>query len=204
MPSFRVNGSCTRATYQRGTLVLYHPPSIYNLQAPLKCAQIDEMSIGQCHALHIHMKDKSKLVLQPIHMKDKSKLVLQPMSDAEEAAFHAAHKLKLRALQQKYAKQAMNCAKIIQAGAKKLIRIQNRMKDEAAEIAGDSYRNYHIVSYALHGTNAEQVELDGFVTTPDFASVKQMAGELVATLAPVITAKHPPGLLREFVEHGSE
>jgi len=191
MPSFRVNGSCTRASYQRGALVLYHPPSIYNLQAPLKCAQIDEMSIGQRHALHIHMKDKSKLVLQP-------------MSDAEEAAFHAAHKLKLRALQQKYAKQAMHCANIIQAGAKKLIRIQNRMKDEAAEIAGDSYRNYHIVSYELHGTNAEQVELDGFVTTPDFASVLQMADELVDTLAPVITAKDPPGLLREFVEQGSE
>jgi hypothetical protein len=187
MPSFRVNGSCTRATYQKGALVLYHPPSIYNLQAPLKRAQIDQMSIGHSYALHIHMKDKSKLVLQP-------------MSDAEEAAFHAAHKLKLRVLQQKYAKQAMHCAKIIQAGAKKLIRVQNRMKDEAAEIAGDSYHNYHIVSYQLHGTNAEQVELDGFVTTPDFASVLQMAEELVVTLAPVITAKDPPKLLREFVE----
>jgi hypothetical protein len=149
------------------------------------------MSIGHSYTLIIHMKDKSQLVLQPI-------------SEAEEAEYHAAHKLKLRALQQKYAKQAMHCAKIIQAGAKKLIRVQNRMKDEAADIAGDSYHNFHIVSYELHCTNAEQVALDGLVTTPDFASVLQMADELVDALAPVITAKDPPGLLREYVEQGSE
>lgn len=191
MSSFRVNGSCTLAEYQTGALVLYHYPLIYRLKAPLERAQVDKMSIGLNGELHVDMKDRSELVLKP-------------MSKKETAEFHAAHKRKLCALQQNLAKQALQCAKIIQMGARKLIRVQDRLEEGAAAIAGDSYSNFHVVSYELHGTNEEQVERDGFVMTPDFASVLKMADELVDKLEPVIRAPEPPPLLREYVGSDSE
>ena len=191
MLSFKVNGSCMMATYQTSTMVIIHYPKIYKLETPLERAQVDKLSVGRNDKLHVYMKDKSELVLKP-------------MSRTETKAYHADHKLKLRALQKKHAKKAQKYAKVIQAAAKKLIEVQNDLEDEAVAIAGESYKNFHVISYELHGTNDEQVECDGFVTAPDFVSVEKMADELVKVLDPVISAAVPLPLVRERVESDSD
>ena len=180
--SFKVNGSCTLAKYQTGTLVLYHYPMIYKLETPLERAHVDKLSIGRNDQLHVNLKDSSELVLKP-------------MSQTETAEFHADNKLKLRAVQKKHAKKAQLYAKMLKAAVKKLIRVQKQLEDDAVAIAGGSYSDFHTISYELNGTNEQQVEIQGTVTTPDFYSVFQMADELVNALGPVISAKDAPPLL---------
>ena len=130
--------------------------------------------------------------------------MLRPKSKAEERKYHATHRLKLCALQQKHAKKVLMYSKMIQAAAKGLVKVQKCLDAEATEIAGEYYKNFHAVSFELHGTNDAQIELDGFVTTPDFSSVLKMADELVKSLEPVVNAVEPLPLLREHEESDAE
>jgi len=173
------------ANYQLGSLVILHEKYIYDLKTPLQRGQVDKFSIGVNGNLHVSMKDGSELVLRP-------------KSKEEERQYHAAHRLELCALQQRHAKKALMYSRMLLAAARGLVRVQNRMEDEAADIAGDDYEAHHIVSFELHGTNNAQIELDGLITTPDFASVLKMADELVKALEPVVTAVEPPPLLGEY------
>jgi len=165
MPAFKVNGSCMLAHYQTDSLVLHHSPFIYALPTPIDRDQVEKLSIGKGDNLHVWFKDKTKLVLQP-------------MSKQEVAAHHAAHILQLRALQKDHAKKVLLYARMIQAAARGLVKLEKRLDTEAAAIAGESYDNFHTVSFELEGTNNEQHERDGYVTTPDFASVLKMATDL--------------------------
>jgi hypothetical protein len=184
MPTFKVNGSCTLAHYQTDTLVLHHSPFIYSLTTPLDRDRVDKLSIGRDDNLHVWFKDRSNLVLRP-------------MSKQEIATHHAAHTPQLRALQKTHARKALLYARMIQAAARGLVRLEQRLDDEATAIAGEFYDNFHTVSFELEGANNEQQDRDGCVTTPDFASVLKMATDLAEALEPIVLAAEPLPLLYE-------
>ena len=185
MPSFKVNGSCMRAEYQTGALVIHHDGCMFKLKAPLDCAQIDKLSVGQLdYTLYISLKDRTELVLQP-------------MSKKEVTQLHAAHALELRAAQHQHAKKALLYARRLQAAAKGLVEVQRRLDDDATEIAGEFYESFHTVSFELEGSNFDQIERGHSVAFPDFESVERMADRLVTALEPFATADEPPPLLGE-------
>jgi hypothetical protein len=185
MPAFKVNGSCMLAHYQTDSLVLHHSPFIYALPIPIDRDQVDKLSIGKGDNLHVWFKDTTKLVLKP-------------MSKQEVAAHHAAHILQLRALQKDHAKKVLLYARMIQAAARGLVKLEKRLDAEAAAIAGEFYDNFHTVSFELEGTNNEQHERDGYVTTPDFASVLKMATDLAEVVEPIVLEAEPRPLLYEW------
>ena len=185
MPAFKVNGSCMLAHYQTDSLVLHHSPFIYALPTPIDRDQVDKLSIGKGDNLHVWFKDTTKLVLKP-------------MSKQEVAAHHAAHTLQLRALQKTHARTALLYARMVQAAARGLVRLEQRLDDEATAIAGEFYDNFHTVSFELEGANNEQQDRDGCVTTPDFASVLKMATDLAEAVEPIVLEAEPRPLLYEW------
>lgn len=191
MPCFRVNGSCMLAQYQTGSLVIHHHTLIYDLKTSLQPYEIDKLSIGTAKDLHVYLKDGTQLILQP-------------KSAKEAAKYHMTHRLKLRALQQKHANKALKYAKAIQAAAEGLVEVQRELYADAEAVAGQYFRNYHTVGFDLDGSNQDQVERDGFVTTPDVASVLKMANNMVDHLQPVVSAEEPLPLLYEDEDSDDE
>ena len=116
-------------------------------------------------------------------------LKLKPKSKEDTEAYHAAHGLKLNTMRRKHAKSALKLAKTIRKATKELMAIEKRMCQESISIAGEFYENFHTVSFQEHGSNESQMDCDGFITTPDFASMLRTADGLVCTLEPTTKAE---------------
>ena len=184
MPNFAVDGSCSLAQHQLGSLVIHHESFMYGLDNPLQKDKIDKFSIDDDSTFHVYLTDGTHLVLRP-------------KSKKEVAKYHAAHREQLRILQHRHAKKALKYAKTLRTTMQGLIELQQDIHAEATSIAGEYYKQFHGLSLELHGSNQSQVELDGFVTTPDLASVSKMADELVGFLEPVAGSKGPVSLRHE-------
>jgi len=191
MPYLRLNGSDMLAMYSTGSLVIHHRSHIYDLQSPLTFNQVDHSSIDEEGSLRITLKDGS--ILAPTRK-----------STQETAEYHDAHRFKLRALRHKLAKKTLKHAQALKKAANDLLKMQAALETQAKEIAGEYYECFHVVSFEVHGTNERQTDCDGFVTTPDFASVLKTATDTIRLLEPVADAAEPPPLQYEVDESDSE
>ena len=185
MPYLRLNGSDMLAMYSTGSLVIHHRSHIYDLQSPLTFNQVDHSSIDEEGSLRITLKDGS--ILAPTRK-----------SMEETAKYHDEHRFKLRALRHKLAKKTLKHAQALKKAANDLIKMQTALETQAKEIAGEYYECFHVVSFEVHGTNERQTDCDGFVTTPDFASVLKTATDTIRLLEPVAAAREAPPLQYEY------
>ena len=188
MPYLRVRGSDMLAMYPTGLLVIHHKGIIYDLESPLTSDQVDYLS----------KDDDGNLC---VSLKDGSNLVLPPKSKEEAAKYHAEHRSKLRTLRRKDAKKMLKHARALHKVATNLVEMEKALDAQAKEIAGEYYECFHVVSYELHGTNQRQMECDGLILTPDFASVLKTANDTINSLEPVVNAPDTPRLP---YESGSE
>lgn len=182
MPFLRIQKSCVSALYDEGSLVIHHIDHIYALDSPLKLDAANTYEL---------LNDDGLL---RITLADQAVLTLNPKSPEETKSYHMDHKIKLRAVRHKHAKKGLVLAKKIQKAMKELVGIEKQMHTECRTIAGEWFENYHTVSFEEHGSNDSQIDCDGFITTPDFASVLKMATELVGSLEPIASAESPPAL----------
>jgi hypothetical protein len=102
--------------------------------------------------------------------------------------------LKLRSLRQKHARKVAILCGMIKKAAKGLVAVERAMDQEAVKVAGPDYQYKHCLSFEEHGSNDSQIETDGFVTTPDFKSVLQMAIDAEAGALSMVEANEPPKL----------
>ena len=159
MPQIHISNSEVPATYVEGSLELEHNGSIYLLSTPL--VNIEQTTTGE-------LTEKGLLIIHGIryHLVEKES--------------HQRRLQQLRALRFKYAPRVAMLSRIIQMAAKELVKIENAIDDQATEIDGGYYRDRHTLGFETRGANADQVELDGFVITPDFQSVLKTAIDTAA------------------------
>ena len=182
----RVINSFVAAQYDEVSMELHHNYKVYALEAPLKFCSKD-----RCELVDDHLE---------ILFSDGTKLVLKAKSADEVRDQYISQAKKLRALRQKHAKKALMLAKTIKRAVKALVKVEDAMQKDAVAIAGELYESNYTVSFEPHGSNDAQVDSDGFVTTPDFASALKMATETVELLEPVASAAEPLPLPFELVE----
>ena len=196
MPRIRVKGSDQSALYPANSLVLIHKGRIYDLKAPLKTFEWDELFMSNDGELCISLSDGTHQALQPKSKEDTTR-------------YHDAHSRKLRVLRQDYAKKSLKfvidiqtalieAQNKIQTAAKGLAEEQKRLHTEAKDIAGEYYESFHAVQLHLENINA------GSLMASDFVSVLQMANCAVRSLEPIATAVEPPPLPNETEESDSD
>jgi hypothetical protein len=175
--TFRVTDSDMSAQYDKVSMEVYHGYKVYGLDAPLKMCPDDKCELVDGH-MHISFSDGTKRVLKA-------------KSTEEFKAQYASQNMKLRVVRQKHAKKALMLSRTIERAVKALVKVEEELHKDSVAIAGDLYQNNHHVSFEPNGSNDSQVDCDGFITTPDFASVLKMATETISLLEPVVTAAEP-------------
>lgn len=106
----------------------------------------------------------------------------------------ATNALKLRVIRQKHAAKVASLCSIIEKATKGLIAAEKKMGEDAAASVSYDYEKYHVMSFQSKGSNESQMDLDGFVTTVDFASMFKTASETAAEARRIVGAEEPPEL----------
>ena len=98
--------------------------------------------------------------------------------------------IKLRAIRKEHAGKiaALSCK--IKKATEHLIATEKEMRERAAAIAGADFEARHVMGFEPNGSNEHQIDSDGFVTSPDFASILKTATEVEADARRV--AEHGP------------
>ena len=109
----------------------------------------------------------------------------------------ASNALKLRVIRQKHAAKVASLCAIVEKATKALIAAEKKMEEEAAAAVSYDHKRYHVMTFQSQGSNESQIELDGFVTTVDFASILKTASETSAEARRIAEAKEPPELPHE-------
>ena len=107
-------------------------------------------------------------------------------------AARKAEAVQLRSVRQKYSAEIASLAGVIENAVKSLLSVEKKMAQEAIDIAGQDYETRHVLTFEPHGSNDSQVETDGFVTSPDFASILKTATEVLLEARRVAAHKPDP------------
>ena len=102
--------------------------------------------------------------------------------------------LKLRAIKHKHAAKVAGHARIIAEAAKALIDIEDEIRKESIEIAGDDYGDDHEPSYDVHKSLDYQVENMMDIRGAGFVDILSCATGVAEHAAEVASADTPPPL----------
>ena len=177
--TFQIKDSDIPAAYEQGALEVEHDGKTYILQYCLPAIRHGSIT-GE-------FRGKELLIYHP-----------------EGTRYNAVEKeglelrvQKLRSMRHAYAPKVASLSKIIQMAAKALVKIEKDMDRQANEIDGEYYKSRYTLSFEIHGSNDAQVDLDGFVTTPDFQSILKTATETAEAAEDVASFTEPPPLPSE-------
>ncbi len=104
----------------------------------------------------------------------------------------------LRVVHHKNAAKVAAHAYIIHWHAKRLVKLQAKIVEEARAIAGDDYKEHHDVGYDVYGSMESQRRVDdGQIIGTGFSDVVEMAREVAVYATRVAAYAVPPPLPSE-------